>query len=340
MITILNRRPSRSPRPARQRPAATADDSIAATLSDSEEGRVISRFGEQADVERADRSIVRCAIRKTLARVVCGDQVLWKPFVQPQQELHGVIDGLQPRRSLLQRPDPYDGLKPVAANIDLMVIVSAPQPAFSRLLLDRYLVAAHYTGIEPLIVMNKCDLLNDDERQQLVQQLAPYQALGYPLLWVSANSGEGLEALYQQLRATTCVVVGQSGVGKSSLINCLHPQAALLTGSLSLQSGLGQHTTTATRLFHLPCGGDLIDSPGVREFALWHLETSAITAGFRDIAEAELNCRFRNCSHRHEPGCGVLAAVAGGQLDAQRYANYLKIIDSLTSDRPRRHVPL
>ena len=301
---------------------------------------MVARFGEQADVERDDRSVVRCAIRKTLTRVVCGDHVQWQPFAQPQQELHGVIDTLHQRRSLLQRPDPYDGLKPVAANIDCMVVVSAPQPTFSRLLLDRYLVAAHYTGIAPLIVINKCDLLSAEERAALEAELTTYLRLDYPLLWVSADSGAGLEQLHERLRGITSVIVGQSGVGKSSLINRLHPQAALATGALSTLSGLGQHTTTAARLFHLPCGGDLIDSPGVREFALWHLETSAITAGFHEIAEAELSCRFRNCSHRHEPGCAVLAGVNAATIDPLRYANYLKIIDSLTSDRPRRHVQL
>lgn len=331
----------RRPRPSRpQRGPDHASEQLPATLGDNEEGRVVARFGEQADVERADRSVVRCAIRKTLARVVCGDHVQWKPFAQPQEELHGVIDGLQERRSLLQRPDPYDGLKPVAANIDCMVIVSAPQPAFSRLLLDRYLVASHYTRIAPLIIMNKSDLLNADGRQQLDRELAPYLQLGYRVLWVSANSGNGLEELHQQLRGITSVIVGQSGVGKSSLINCLHPQAALNTGALSSQSGLGQHTTTAARLFHLPCGGDLIDSPGVREFALWHLEPAAITAGFHEVAEAEMRCKFRNCSHRHEPGCAVLSDLEQGAIDPQRYANYLKIIDSLTIDRPRRHVQL
>ena len=327
--------------PTRARASArTVREELAATLAAIDEGRVVSRFGEQADVEQADGSVVRCAIRKTLEKVVCGDRVQWQRFAQPQHELHGVVSALLERRSLLQRPDPYDGLKPVAANVDRLVVVSAPLPTFSRLLLDRYLVAADASGIPPLIVINKCDLLSADEQALLHKELAPYAALDYPLIWVSASSGAGLEQLEQQLRGLTSVVVGQSGVGKSSLINALHPAATLAVGELSLLSGLGQHTTTAARLFHLPCGGDLIDSPGVREFALWHLEPEAILRGFGEIADAALECRFRDCRHRQEPGCAVRAGVAAGRIDGQRYDNYLKILDSLTSDRPRRHIQL
>jgi ribosome biogenesis GTPase len=284
-------------------------------------GRVISRFGKHADVEDAagPGSVVRCHIRATVDSVVTGDEVVWRA-----EGDGGVVTARLGRDSELCRPDAQGRLRPVAANLDRLVVVLAPEPEPFPSLLDRYLVAAEDAGIEALILLNKADLATAAE--QVGTMLAPYAALGYRLLAVSARTQSGLEALREALAGHTTAFVGQSGTGKSSLIGALLPAERLRTGELSEAAAKGRHTTTAARLYRLPGGGALIDSPGIREFSLAFMEAARVAAGFREFRPFLGRCRFRDCRHRDEPGCALRAAVADGAVSEARYAGYLHII--------------
>lgn len=299
-----------------------------------ETGLILSRFGQHADVEDSQGAVVRCNMRRSVASLVTGDRVVWRRALHPTGGVDGVIDAVEERSSVLLRPDFYDGLKPVAANIDLMIIVSAVLPALSLNIIDRYLVAAEMTGIKPLLVINKVDLLSTAELADVEQQLALYQKLDYDFLAVSAKSGMGMQQLLDYLHSGTSIFVGQSGVGKSSLMNNLMPGLEALTREVSANSGLGQHTTTVSRLYHLPDGGDLIDSPGIREFALWHLTPEEVTQGFTEFTPWLGRCKFRDCKHISDPGCAIQHAVDNGDVSRERYDSYLKILASMAQDKP------
>ena len=313
---------------------ASASDWDDALLHPPEPGLVLSRFGQHADVEDTSGAVVRCNMRRTISSVVTGDQVSWRRSKQPTGSIDGVIEAVAERHSVLLRPDFYDGLKPVAANIDLMIIVSAILPALSLNIIDRYLVASEITGIKPLLVINKIDLLPETEQQALDQQLQLYRQMGYACLLVSAKTGQGMVELLQYLHSGTSIFVGQSGVGKSSLMNTLMPGLAAATQEVSEVSGLGQHTTTVSRLYHLPEGGKLIDSPGIREFALWHLSPEEVTNGFIEFRPWLGRCKFRDCKHLTDPGCAIQHAVAEGEISPLRYESYQKILHSMAQDKP------
>lgn len=308
-----------------------ADDSLYLA---AEQGLMLSRFGQHADVESAQGDVVRCNLRRSLTSAVTGDRVVWRKARQPQGGVEGIIDAIADRNSVLLRPDFYDGLKPVAANIDRIVVVSSVLPEFSCNIIDRYLVAAEVTDIPPLLVINKADMLNEAERDLLEQQLAVYERIGYDYLWVSAHTGLGMDALKALLRQGTSILVGQSGVGKSSMMNSILPDLQLSTRDVSSVSGLGQHTTTASRLYHLPDGGHLIDSPGIREFGLWHFNPEQVTAGFIEFRDYLGHCKFRDCKHITDPGCAILEAVTDGRISDLRYQSYLKILTSMAEDKP------
>ncbi|MCP4946832.1 MAG: ribosome small subunit-dependent GTPase A, partial [Aestuariibacter sp.] len=201
-------------------------------------------------------------------------------------------------------------------------------------IIDRYLVACEDTGIAPLLVLNKVELLSPEEREAVEASLQIYTKLGYRFMYTSCKSREGIDTLHDILRDKTSVFVGQSGVGKSSIINQVLPDADELVGEISENSGLGQHTTTAAKLLPIPTGGDLIDSPGVREFALWHLPEERITWGFKEFRDYLGGCKFRDCKHLNDPGCIIRQAVEDGEIDAQRYENYHKIIAAMDEQRP------
>ncbi|WP_421682555.1 small ribosomal subunit biogenesis GTPase RsgA [Stutzerimonas urumqiensis] len=297
-------------------------------LGPEEPGLVMAHFGVQVEVEALEGDhagqVFRCHLRANLPTLVTGDGVVWRPGADGS----GVIVAQLPRRSELCRPDSRGQLKPVAANVDRIVIVFAPVPEPHANLIDRYLVAAEHAGIEPLLLLNKADLIAPDD-SQLPQLLAAYRQLGYRILEVSAHDGAGLDALQSELDDHTSVFVGQSGVGKSSLVNRLLPDADTRVGALSELTGKGTHTTTTARLFHFPGGGHLIDSPGIREFALSHVSRDDVEAGFIEFRELLGRCRFRDCRHDREPGCALLAALEEGRIQPQRMASYRHIISSL-----------
>ncbi|MCW8106919.1 small ribosomal subunit biogenesis GTPase RsgA [Alteromonas ponticola] len=309
----------------------------AVNSADLIEGRVVGRFGKHADVEvrLADNiDIFRCHIRRTIDSVVCGDDVLISKDQHTKATLNGVIEIVKDRRSMLSRPDYYDGVKPVAANIDQIIIVSAVLPTVSLNIIDRYLVACEHINIHPVIVMNKVELLNTEDEKQLHESLEIYRQLGYSIIFTSCKTGQGLDDLNRHLSEKTNIFVGQSGVGKSSLINQILPDADEVVGDISETSGLGQHTTTSAKLLHLPCGGDLIDSPGVREFGLWHLTPEEVTWGFIEFRQYIGGCKFRDCKHLNDPGCMIREAAEKGEISQIRLDSYHKILATMEEQRP------
>lgn len=212
---------------------------------------------------------------------------------------------------------------------DQILVVTAALPELSEALLDRYLVAAETVGITPHILLNKTDLLSPEALAEVDKRLQTYRNIGYTVDQVSAHDGQGLDRLKQRLRDQCSIFVGQSGVGKSSLVNALHPAISARVGELNALRGEGRHTTTAARLYHFPEGGDLIDSPGIREFGLWHVSEQELAEGFREFREFLGSCKFRNCEHESEPGCALRAAVESGNINPLRLASFRKIRASL-----------
>lgn len=289
-------------------------------------GLVIARYGASIAIEDTEGTLRRASSRRRIGDVVCGDQVEW----QPAAEDAAVIVRRLPRRSLLARAGVGQKPKPLAANLDRIVVAAAVTPPLDEELIDRYLVAAETTGVGALVVLNKSDLLEASSRADIAARLDPYRALGYPVQFASARTGDGLTELARELRGHTSVIVGQSGVGKSSLVNALLPDHDIRTASLT-NAHHGRHTTSAAVLYHLPAGGHLIDSPGVRNFGLGAIDRRLVERGFVEIRRYVGQCRFANCTHTAEPGCAVRAAVENGEITQRRYASYQKILESVAT---------
>jgi len=310
--------------------AGRKTQALHARLGDSapgpeQSGLLIANFGASVLVEGGDAPPCRCLLRQNLEPLVVGDRVVW----QAGPNNTGVVVARSPRQTLLARPDADGTLRPLAANIDQILVVIAPEPPYSTDLIDQYLVAAEQTGIPPVVVLNKVDLLEERARRQVERELHRYETLGYPVLYASTHADHGLEALHAALCDRISVFVGQSGVGKSSLINTLLPAADARVGALSEQSGFGRHTTSTARLYHLPGGGALIDSPGVRDFRLWDMTPEEIAEGFVELRPYLGHCRFRDCRHTVEPGCALREAAAAGRIEPERLASYHRIVATL-----------
>ena len=306
-------------------------------LGPEQEGLIIAHYGQQLDVECLEGGdtgkVVRCFVRANIDSLVTGDRVIWRPGKNDT----GVIVARCDRQNLLQRPDNFGALKPVAANIDHIILVIAPEPEPHDNLIDRYLVASEITDIPAVILLNKTDLIHDGNREQIDALLSRYEALGYEIVRTSAaRSGDKpspeVEAL---VKDRTSVFVGQSGVGKSSIIQTLIPDEAIRVGAISESTGKGVHTTTTAKLFHLPMGGDLIDSPGIREFGLWHMTPQEIEYGFREIREEIGHCKFRNCRHMGDPGCAIDAAAAAGRISPERLRSFHRILQDMSEQQAR-----
>ncbi len=300
-------------------------------LGPEQEGLVIAHYGAQLAIEPASHDgeyiglpAKRCHIRANLGSLVTGDRVIWC-----DREPMGVVVARLDRSSELCRPDPYGDLKTVAANIDYVIIVVAPYPQPHANLIDRYLVAAETQQIQPIILLNKIDRLDEHNRLDINTLVAPYETLGYKVLRASAKSAQSLSEVSGFLVNKTCVFVGQSGVGKSSLINSLLPGVNTRVGDLSESTQKGTHTTTTAYLFHFPQGGQLIDSPGIREFGLWHMSRDQLLNGFVEFRSLIGHCRFRDCKHDQEPGCAIQKALNTGEITQARMASFLHILNTL-----------
>lgn len=335
----LNKGQKRRIQQNREKRLAREIDVPSDQLGASETGVIVSRYGQHADLLTTGNEIIRCHIRRTVDSLVTGDKVQWRPMIQAQDGMRGIIEAVHERQSLLSRPDYYDGVKPVAANIDQIFVISSVLPSFTTQIIDRYIVACEAIDIEPIIVLNKADLLNQintEERQFIEQRLSDYQAIGYRVLLVSSHTAEGMTELNNMLSEHISIVVGQSGVGKSSIVNRLLPDVATETKEVSSNSGLGQHTTTVATWYPLNSGGALIDSPGIREFALWHLEPEQVASGYVDFQPYLGTCKFKDCKHKNDPGCALQEAVEKSEIHPWRLENYHRIIESMLANKPSR----
>ncbi|MFC4277770.1 ribosome small subunit-dependent GTPase A [Achromobacter aloeverae] len=285
------------------------------------QGRIIGAHGRHFLVEFEDGTQRLCFPRGKKAGAAVGDRVT----VSPEGRDEGAIDAILPRKNLLYRSDEMRS-KQFAANVDRLFIVVAVQPTFSDDLAGRALTGACSAGIEPYLVLNKVDL--EAGLAEARARLAPLARLGVPVLEVSAQDPNHARAvLAPHMTGHANLLLGQSGMGKSTLLNALVPGADAPTREHSTALDMGKHTTTSTRLYHLPSGGDLIDSPGFQAFGLGHLSGEDIVRGFPEFAPFVAHCRFYNCTHLHEPGCGVLAALREGMIEPARHALYQRIVE-------------
>ena len=302
-------------------------------LGQEHAGRIVARFGKQVEVVAVDThgqpisDPVRCHLRANLASLVTGDQVVFQTTDDA-----GIVIACEPRRNVLERPDSRGVIKAMAANIDQLVIVTALEPAPQPELLDRYLVATEVAGIPPLIVINKIDLLQDSEvsRSFLASIKNLYEVIGYAVVEATTREAGGLDALSEHLIDKSSVFIGQSGVGKSSLVQALLPNEQVRVGHLHQQTRLGRHTTSTARFYAYAQGGSIIDSPGIRDFGLEQISRTDVEQGFIDIRKFSDNCRFRDCRHRQEPGCAVADAVQKGKLSRRRLKSFHRILDNLS----------
>jgi len=277
-------------------------------------GLVVAAFGKRYEVELPDKRRISCVTRGKKTDVASGDVV----ELQLTDHMEGVIEAILERHSLLYRSNSYKS-KLLAANVTQIVIVLATQPSFYETLLNRCLVAAEASNIKVLIVLNKCDLASSEA----IDKLAKYQALGYQTLQLTATND--IAPIRAHLHNQQSVMVGQSGMGKSTIINALLPNEQTRTQEFSQALDSGKHTTTATRLYHLDETSTLIDSPGLQEFGLHHVSQLALEQAFIEFRPYLGHCRFNNCKHIHEPDCAILAQLATGKISQTRIDQYQAI---------------
>lgn len=294
-------------------------------MPEIKEGLAIAHLGQGIAVEDHGR-IILCQPLRKLDTVAVGDKVLWSE-VAPGQ---GRIEEILPRHSLLVRPARNGKTRPVAANIDMVVVIFAMEPHYDCLLIDQYLAICENSSFKAALVLNKSDLPLTEKAEQ---DLAVYAALGYPLYKVSTKTGQGLDRLKQALQGQISIFTGQSGVGKSSLTNVFIPDKDIKINTISASAKLGRHTTTAATLYHLKEGGDLIDSPGVAIFGLADLSATELAYGYREFRPFIGNCRFNDCRHEQDKGCAIRAAVNDGTITDCRYQRFLKLKEKIPLNR-------
>jgi ribosome biogenesis GTPase / thiamine phosphate phosphatase len=279
-------------------------------------GTVLASFGRGVLVQ-SSQGLVRCGLKGRKLRVVCGDRVNWG---YPPSADGPSVESVEPRRNLIERIDSRGRAEPVAANVDKLAIVVAPQPTTDWFLVDRYWAGAVLKDLDALIVVNK----NDLGTAEIQPQLDEYRKLNLVCLEVSCQSLGGIADLESLLTGSVSLLVGQSGVGKSSLVNALAPEAAAQTAELT-RDAEGRHTTTTARWYQLAATSAIIDAPGVRDFAPPAHLARAAERGFIEIHERSVQCRFNDCRHMEEPGCAVRTAVIDQQISARRYESYRRL---------------
>ena len=277
------------------------------------QGRVITRYGQRQLVEDENGKVFQSVSRQNIGFSVAGDRVLF----QKTKHDDAIVTAIFPRDSKLKRQD-----KLIAANINQLWLVVAIEPHYEFELIDRYLIMAENSKLPIGIIVNKIEL----SENEAFRDFQHYQSLGYDVHFISVKKQINLNFLKEQLVNKSHIFLGQSGVGKSSLINSLIPDLELRVNEISSKSKLGKHTTTNTTIYHIPSGGDLIDSPGVREFQLENLTEVEIINGFREFKALSGECRFRDCKHINEPNCAVKKALENGKVNKNRYRSYLNIL--------------
>ncbi len=269
-------------------------------------------------------TLIECALNPA-APVAVGDRASYARFGDGWK-----VAGVLPRTSVLSKPDSFDSHRErvIAANVDfVLIVVSFVTPPLHPRIIDRYFIAVSRGGARPILCVNKRDLLTEANASFERAKLQPYRSL-MPVIEVSTLGGEGVSELESFIRGSTVVLVGHSGVGKSSIANAIEPGLGILCGEVSEGYGRGTHTTTASTLHTLHDGTRVIDTPGVRAFGLWEVDASTLEWYFPEFAEPGLRCKFRDCGHTHEPSCGVRSAVERGEIDRARYDTYLRLRDS------------
>ena len=270
--------------------------------------------------------------------MVCGDEVqvrVPRPAAVASGDSPRIVS-VAPRRSLFQRTDSRGRTEPLAANLTLLAVVIAPEPEPDPYMVDRYLAGASFSDIKGAVIVNKCDKECSPAFNELV---AEYRQAGYPVLNVSAKQQQGMDEFHALVGQQTTMLAGQSGVGKSTLTNALVPQSLRLTRALSDSTGEGRHTTVSTALFKISGGGELVDPPGVRDYAPALVSDAMVQQGWPELTALNGECKFNNCLHLREPGCAVMAAVDAGTIAARRYESYkrlLNIMRGLAPDYERR----
>lgn len=283
-------------------------------------GCVVEAYGRRVVVARSGGDRISCKVRGRSLEAVAGDQV--RVSLEASDDEWTVIERL-PRRNVLCRSDSRGRTESIAANLDQLGVVVAARPACDPFIVDRYLAGASYAGIATLLVVNKLDLPADAGDLSFVE---PLRTIGIPVVQVSAHAGTGLDALIAVLSGHRTMLAGQSGVGKSSLLNALAGEALRATGALSTASGEGRHTTVSSAILQVPWG-ELADSPGVRDYAPPVVPLQDVQSGFIEIAALARGCRFQDCVHSREPQCAVQAAVASGKIDPRRYESYRRLLN-------------
>ena len=283
-------------------------------------GCVVESYGRRVVVERAGGERVPCKLKRKNLDLVAGDGV--NIVLAPGDDEWTVAERL-PRRNVLCRSDSRGRSESLAANLDQLGVVVAPRPACDPFVVDRYLAGARYAGIDALLIVNKNDLPADSGDLSFVE---PFRQLGLPVVQVSARSGAGLQGLVERLTGRRSLLAGQSGVGKSSLLNALAGEALRATGALSQGSGEGRHTTVSSAILRTRWG-EIADSPGVRDYAPPVVPLKDVQLGFDEIASRAHECRFLDCVHLREPQCAVRAAVESGAIDSRRYESYRRLLN-------------
>ena len=278
-------------------------------------GIVITRYGQRQLIEAENGDLFQSVSRQNIGFSVAGDRVLF----QKTKHDEAIVTAIYPRDTELKRQD-----KLIAANIDQLWLVVAIEPHYEYELIDRYLIMAENSHLPIGIIVNKIELLGNEN--EMNSDFSHYTSLGYDVHFLSVKERTNLQAFKEQLINKSHIFLGQSGVGKSSLINSLIPDLELRINEISNKSKLGKHTTTNTTIYHIPSGGDLIDSPGVREFQLDELSEHEIKSGFKEFKALSGECRFRNCKHINEPNCSIKIAMEKGEINMNRYQSYLNII--------------
>jgi len=302
------------------------DDKLQLDESSTKTARVISHHGRQLYAETENFEKIKCKIRQNLGDIACGDYVLLQQALNATGESQNVVVAVKERTNLLVKTGFAGAVKPVAANIGQLVIVTALLPRPNPYLIDRYLTSAENLPAKAIIVINKVDLL-DDATKIIADELTKlYESIGYHVICTSIKQNIGIDELSQALSNTTSILVGLSGVGKSSLVKAILPKEEIKIGETSKSTGEGKHTTTVSALYHLKDNGIIIDSPGVRDFTPINKTQEEITHGFIDVRKFNGACKFANCSHQNEPGCAMKEAVKNGDLNPQRFNNYLRLV--------------